>query len=177
MNCKLRKAEIESCLSCDVEFRYPKGLEKFNDLLEDFKARLNTAKTNDIYSSDVNSDFGEKSKRDQLIVMNDVPGLADESKKLGSFLKVARKLNYTWVYIFHTIYPGKSIWKTILSQTNIFNIFPASVSLTSVEKILEGIYIRKTREYVPQSVLWISRLFIELANRDVRVCLNLLFIE
>ena len=147
-----------------------------NDLLEDFKARLNTAKTNHIYSSDVNSDFGEKSKRDQLIVMDDVPGLADESKKLGSFLKVARKLNYTCVYIFHTIYPGKSIWKTILSRTNIFNIFPASVSLTSVWKIL-GVCIRKTRDYIPQSVLWISRLFIELANRDVRVCLTLLFIE
>ena len=109
--------------------------------------------------------------------MDDVPGLADESKSLGSFLKVAPKFNYTCVYIFHTIYPEKSIWKTILSQTNIFNIFPASVSLLSVQKILEGVCIRKTREYIPQSVLWISRLFIELANKDIGVCLTLLFIE
>ena len=53
------------------------------------------------------------------------------------------------------------------------NIFSASVSLTSVRKILEGVFIRKTRKYIPQSALWISRLFIELANRDNRVCLTL----
>ena len=58
-------------------------------------------------------------------------------------------------------------------QTNIFNIFPASVSLASVQKFLEGVCIRKTRKYIPQSALWISRLFIELANGDDRVCLTL----
>ena len=88
-------------------------------------------------------------------------------------MTVASKFNYTCVCIFHTIHPEKSIWRTILSQTNIFNIFPASVSLASVRKILEGICIRKTRKYIPQFALWISRLFIELANRDDRVCLTL----
>ena len=131
-----REAEIESCFSCDVEFHYPKGLEKFGDILEDFKARLSTAKAIDIYSSDndntVNSGYGEKTNRDRLIVMDDVSGLADESKKFASFLTVACKFNYTCVYIFHTIYPEKSIWRTILSQTNIFNIFLANVSLASV---------------------------------------------
>ena len=52
----------------DVEFLYPKGLEKFNDLLEDFKALSNTVKVKDTYSFNeediVNSGFGEKSKRD-----------------------------------------------------------------------------------------------------------------
>ena len=33
-----REAEIRSCFSCPVEFHYPKELEKFNDLLEVFKA-------------------------------------------------------------------------------------------------------------------------------------------
>ena len=32
-----REAEIESCFSCNVEFQYPKGLEKFNDLLKYLK--------------------------------------------------------------------------------------------------------------------------------------------
>ena len=104
--------------------------------------------------------------------MDDISGLADESKKFPIFLTVARKFNYRCVYIFHTIYPEKSIWRTILSQTNIFNIFPASVSLASVRKILEGVCIRKTRKYIPQSSLWISRLLIELANRYDRVCLT-----
>ena len=173
-----RKAENESCFSCDVEFHYPKRLEKFADLLEDFKARLNTARAIDTYSLDedndiVNSGFGEKTNRDRLIVMDDVSGLADESKKFASFLTVARKFNYTCVYIFHTIYPEKSIWRTINLHTNIFNIFPASASLASVRKILEGVCIRKTRKYIPQSALWINRRFIELANIDDRVCLTL----
>ena len=44
-----REAKDESCFSCDVEFHYPKGLGKFNDLLEDFKAHVNTAKASDTY--------------------------------------------------------------------------------------------------------------------------------
>ena len=56
---------------------------------------------------------------------------------------------------------------------NIFNIFPASVSLNVVRKILESACIRKTTKYIPHSSLWISRLFIELANRDDKVCLTL----
>ena len=78
-----REAEIESCFSCNVEFHYPKGIEQFEDQLEDFKACSNTAKVNDnIYSSDeediVNRGFGEKAKHDRLIVMDDVSGLSDE---------------------------------------------------------------------------------------------------
>ena len=130
-----REAEIESCFSCDVEFLYPKGLEKFGDLLEDFKACSSTAKASDTYSSNndtVSSGLGEKANRDRLIFMDDVSGLVDESKKFASFLTVVRKFNYTCVYIFHAIYPEKSIWRTIFLQTNMCNIFPASVSLANV---------------------------------------------
>ena len=42
-----------------------------------------------------------------------------------------------------------------------------------VRKILEGVCIRKTSKYIPQASLWISRLFIELANRNDKVCLTL----
>ena len=69
--------------------------------------------------------------------------------------------------------PEKSIWRTILSQTNIFNIFAVSVSLAHVRRILESVCIRKTKNYIPQSTLWISRLFIGLANRNNRVCVTL----
>ena len=173
-----REAEIEYCFLCSVDFHCPKGLETFNDLLDEIKGCSNTAKTKalDTYSSEEvvnNGSFGEETKRDQLIVIDVVSGLADESKKFASFLTVTRKFNYSCVYIFHTIYPEKTNWKIILSQTNICNIFLANVSLTSVQKILEGICIRKTRKYIPQSALWISRLFIELANKNDRVCLTL----
>ena len=84
------------------------------------------------------------------------------------------------IHAFTFFTPGKSIQENQYGKQffhkRIFNIFPGSVSLTSVWKIL-GVCIRKTREYIPQSVLWPSRHFIELANRDVTVCLTLLFIE
>ena len=38
---------------------------------------------------------------------------------------------------------------------------------------MESVCIRKTKKYIPQSALWISKLFIELANRNGRVCLTL----
>ena len=88
-------------------------------------------------------------------------------------MTVAQKYNYNCVYIFHTVYPEKANWRTILSQTNIYNIFPATVPLNSVGKILEGTCIRKRSKYIPQSSLWISRLIIELASRNDKVCLTL----
>ena len=48
-----------------------------------------------------------------------------------------------------------------------------TVSLNNVRKILEGACIRKTSKYIPQASLWISRLFIKLANRNDKVCLTL----
>ena len=48
-----------------------------------------------------------------------------------------------------------------------------SVSSTSVRKILEGVCIKETRKYIPLSALWISRLSIELTNRNDRICLTL----
>ena len=67
--------------------------------------------------------------------MENVSGLADKSKKFAPFLIVTRKYSYNCVYIFHTVFPGKSNWRLILPQTNIFNIFPASVPINSVRKI------------------------------------------
>ena len=87
--------------------------------------------------------FGEKSVHDRLIVFDDVSGLADDSKKFVSFLTVAQKYSYNCVYIFHTIYPEKANWRTILSQTNIYNIFPATVILTTSEKLWKGLVLEK----------------------------------
>ena len=167
-----REAEIESNFSCEVNFAYPTDKEELADKIEEYKLESESENDNDNFDN-VNNTFGENKKRNKLIVFDDVSGLADDSKKFGSFLTVARKYNYNCVYAFHTIYTEKSNWKTILSQTNIFNIFPASVPISSVKKILELSCIRKTSKYIPQSSLWISRLFIELANKNDKVCLTL----
>ena len=42
-----------------------------------------------------------------------------------------------------------------------------------MRRILESVCIKKTKKYIPQSARWTSRLFIELANRNDRVCLTL----
>ena len=171
---KKREAEIESSFNCEVQFAYPNDKEELADKIEEYKieSESETNENNDEDYETVNN-FGENKKRDKLIVFDDVSGLADESKKFASFLTVARKYNYNCIYAFHTIYAEKSSWRAILSQTNIFNIFPASVPINSVKKILELGCIRKTNKYIPQSSLWISRLFIELANKNYKVCLTL----
>ena len=40
---------------------------------------------------------------DNVIVMDDVSGLADRSNEFSNFLTVSRKYGLTCVYIFHTI--------------------------------------------------------------------------
>ena len=166
---EIREAEIESNFSCDISFFYPNDINELADLIEEFKLEVETEET----ENENVTIFGEKINRDRLIVFDDVSGLADNSNKFANFLTVARKYKYNCVYIFHTIYPEKATWKTILSQTNIFNIFPASVSLNSVKRILDRSCVRKTTRYIPRSLLWINRLFIELANKSQKVCLTL----
>ena len=165
-----REAQIESNFSCYISFFYPNDVNDLVDLIEEFKLEVESEETD---NENVTSVFGEKINRDRLIVFDDVSGLADNCNKFANFLTVARKYKYNCVYIFHTIYSEKATWKTILSQTNIFNIFPASVSLSSVRRILDGSCVRKSSKYIPRSQLWINRLFIELANKNRKVCLTL----
>ena len=73
-------------------------------------------------NDDVNSLFGENKMMDRLIVMDDVSGVADISRKFATFLTVSRKFGYHCIYVFNIIATSQ-IWRKIISQTNIFNIF------------------------------------------------------
>ena len=73
---------------------------------------------------------------DRVIVMDDVLGIADSCKKVGDFLTVSQKYRYHCVYVFHIMIPEKEIRKKIISQTNIFHIFPCSVPYNTVSKML-----------------------------------------
>ena len=96
------------------------------------------------------------------------------SSKFPNFLTVARKFGYHCLYIFHAIHPEKAIWRTILSQTNLLNIFPASVPLSTVKKVLEANCIRNSNKYIPVNSLWVTKLFIRLANNDTeKTCLTI----
>ena len=59
----VRKAEIQSCFSCHIDVHYPKDKHNFEELLEQFKSRSNTAKLNETNSTELNlyrNSFGEK---------------------------------------------------------------------------------------------------------------------
>ena len=154
-----REAEIQSCFDTELDFHYPRNKEQFEELLEYFKIKSNKAEAEqpETYSSSSNylEKYGEKSQ-------------------IANFLTVARNFGYHCLYIFHATHPEKSLWKTILSQTNLLNIFPASVPLSTVKKVLEANCIRNSNKYIPVNSLWITKLFIRLANNETeKTCLTI----
>ena len=107
----------------ELYFNYPANLEDFNYLIG------NLMQTKSNY---VNSDMGEDMVIDQLIVMDDVSGLADKSGNFANFLTVSRKYGFLCLYVFHTIYPNRQNWEMIMGQTHIFNSFPGSMHSAKV---------------------------------------------
>ena len=101
-------------------------------LIEKFKLR-----TRDITNHESNSVFGENMSMDRLIVLDDVSGIAGNFKKFAEFLTVCIKYRYHCIYVFHIIASESQSWKKILSQTNIFIIFPLSVPYNTVAEILQ----------------------------------------
>ena len=163
---KTREVQIQPCFKCPTDFHYPKNLVEFEDLIEEFKVRSEVSESTIVDNDNEFSDsfYGENKERDQLVVMDDVSGLADRSEKFSSFLTVARKCRCHCVDMFHIIHHEKVIWRSIISQTNIFNTFPASVPFNLVRKLLEIYCIGKSAKYIPQKLIWLNRLFIDLAN-------------
>ena len=104
-------------------------------------------------NDDVNSLFGKNKKIDCLIVMDDVSGIADISRKVAIFLTVLRKFGYHCGYVFHVIATSQ-IWQKIISETNILNVFPSIVV-----KILQSNCIIQSKIYVPIRSLWLNWVF------------------
>ena len=105
--------------------------------------------------------------------MDDVSGVADISEKLANFLTVSRKFGYNCAYVFHVIVPASQIWQKLISQTNIFNIFPASVLHNIVAKIVQSNCILQSKKYVPARSLSFIRVFTDLANSHEKPCLTI----
>ena len=104
--------------------------------------------------------------------MDDVSGLADKSSDFSSFLTVSRKFGYISLYIFHILYPNKSP-RLITSQTKILNIFPLSIQLGSISKLLSNNCNRETFNYIPSRDLWINRPYVEISNEQNSGCLTI----
>ena len=89
----------------------PKEQDELDSLIETFKlwSRKETTDNNN-----VNNSFGENKKMDRLIIMDDISGVADVSKKCANFLTVSRAFGYNCVYVFHVIVPASQIWQKII---------------------------------------------------------------
>ena len=105
--------------------------------------------------------------------MDDVSGVADVSKRFANFLTVSRKFRYNCVYVFHVIVPASQILPKIISQMNVFNIFPASVPHNTVSKSIQSNCILQSKKYVPARSLWPNRVFTDLANSHEKLCLKI----
>ena len=166
---KKREAKIQSCFSNEKKVHIAKKPNELDSLIETFKLR-----THDIPDeNDVNSLFGKTKKMDRLIVMDDVSGVAGISIKFANFLTVSRKFGYHCVYVFHVIARATQIWQKIISQTNIFNIFPARVPQNTVVKFLQSNCILQSKKYVPVRSLWLNRVFTDSANNHEKNCLTI----
>ena len=105
--------------------------------------------------------------------MDNVSGLAHKLNKFGNYLTVARKFNFTVVYVFHTMYPSKQNWQMIISQTKIFNIFPGSIKVSAISKILTSNCKKYTYQYIPTRELWLNRIYFEISNSNEKKCLTI----
>ena len=163
---KDREHQIRSCFNVPVEFFYPQNVSEFNIVIENFQRKKEN-------TTDNNNNFGENNKLDRRIVMDDVSGLADRSDDFGSFLTLAKKFNFTCVYVFHIMYPSKLNWQMIILRTKIFNMFPGSIKIFSISKILSTNCNRYTFDYIPNRDLWLNRLYFEISNSNKKDCLTI----
>ena len=168
---RVREAEIQSCFDNETKVQIATETDELDSLIDTFKLRAQ--EEDKIDNAIVGNSFGEKKKMNRLIVLDDVSGVADLSKKFGNFLIVSRKFGCNCVYVFHLIIPSNQIWQKIISQTNIFNIFPACVPYNSVSKILQANCISQSKGYVPIRSLWLNRIFTDLANSHEKHCLTI----
>ena len=110
----------------------------------------------DIYLSQediANSSFGEKNKTWSTYCYGWLFWFRWRIKKIEKFLTVLRKFNY--IYILSTQKNQSGEW--FFHKQTFLIFFLQSVLLESAQKILEGVCNRKTRKYVSQPALWISR--------------------
>ena len=121
--------------------------------------RASCGKTTFIQKSAINNFFGELKRVEWLsyLKIDKVREAQIESyikcpidfhypKNLAEFDYLTEEFNC--VYIFHIIHPENAIWRAIISQTNIFNIFSTSAPFSLVKKILEINCIRKSAKYI-----------------------------
>ena len=110
--------------------------------------------------------MGEHVERDSLIVLDDVSGLADKSPSFVTFMTVCRKFGYSLLYIFHETVQSSPRWKYILSQRQIFSLFPSALYLV-INYLMKFVTRSDSRRgYVSRQQMWITNLVRAPAKRS-----------
>ena len=148
----------------EVHFSYPHDLDDFNKLMGNFMQDK---------SEYIDSELGEQLAVTRLIIMDDVSGLADKSEEFSNFLTVSRKYGFSCLYVFHTIYPGRQSWETIMSQTHIFNFFPGSIHSSRILKKLSLFAGQQKNKYLPNQQVWLKKLYFPISNSKEKKCLTI----
>ena len=155
---KQREAEIDPCFEPKVEFYQPQdeyNLKKtFTDLENLYKERVEKNKI----PQNEGSSMGEHVERDGLMVLDDVSGLADHSPSFITFMTVCRKLGNSLLYVFHETAQSSPRWKDMLSQMQIFCVFPLALDLV-INYLMKFVTRSGSgRGYVSRQQMWIANL-------------------
>ena len=79
---KQREAEIQSYFSSETKVQVAKEQDELDSIIETFKLRSREESNG---NHNVTNSFGENKKLDRLIIIDDVSGVADTSKKFTNF--------------------------------------------------------------------------------------------
>ena len=154
----------ESFVDQEMHFSYPHDIDDFNYLIENFTQEK---------SDYVDSELGENLKINNLIVMDNVSGLADRSNEFSDFLTVSRKYGFSCLYVFRTIYPGRQNWEMIMSQTHILKFFPGSIHNSRILKTLSLFASQHKNTYLPNKNVWLNKLYFQISNSQEKNCLTI----
>lgn len=161
-----KEKNISICFQKQLQLKYPRTDDDSNMEVKFFQRKRHLDNNIDVV-------IGKNNIYNKLIVMDDVSGLANKFNDFAEFLAISRKFYFTSVYDFHTIYPKRSNWQMILSQTKIFNIFSEFFQTSSVVKTLSSYCSRYTDKYIPHRDLRLSRLYFEISSSPDRNCLTI----
>ena len=161
-----REESIRDCfVGQNVQFAYPSNIDDFNFLIDNFMSEKSPSVSE--------NNMGELPQINKLIIMDDVSGLADKSEEFSNFLTVSRKYGFSCVYVFHTIYPVRQSWEMIMSQTHFLNFFPGSIHSGRILKTLSLFASRQKHTYLPNSQVWLNKLYFQISNSNEKKCLTI----
>ena len=164
---KKREGEIESCFEAKVDFYYPSYKYKLSKTFSDFE---NIYRKKDQRKSNFEgSRKSELVKRDNLIVLDDVTGLADKSPSFVKFLTVCHKFGYSILYIFHKPATSSPRWRNIMSQMQIFCVFPLSMDFV-INFLAKFVARGSGNGYVSRQQLWFTNIIRALEKQSGFSC-------